>query len=49
MPPDPGEQELLAVDQVFHIFHSKFEMPSNMKVVSLKKLDNFYIVRFWSV
>jgi hypothetical protein len=31
------------------LFHSKFEMPSNMKVVSLEKLDNFYIERFWSV
>jgi hypothetical protein len=24
-------------------FHLKFEMPFNMKVVSLKKLDNFHI------
>jgi hypothetical protein len=38
-----------AVDQVFHPFRSKFEMPSNMKVVFLEKLDNFYIARMWSV
>jgi hypothetical protein len=31
------------------LFHSKFKMPPNMKVVSLEKLDNFYIGRFWSV
>jgi hypothetical protein len=24
-------------------------MPSDMKVVSLEKLDNFHIGRFWSV
>jgi hypothetical protein len=28
------------------LFHSKFEMPINMKVVSLKKLDNFHTSRF---
>jgi hypothetical protein len=28
------------------LFHYKFEMSSNMKVVSLEKLDNFYIGRF---
>jgi hypothetical protein len=27
------------------LFRSKFEMPSNMKVVFLKKLDNFYFGR----
>jgi hypothetical protein len=27
----------------FILFHSKFEMPINMKVVSLEKLDNFHI------
>jgi hypothetical protein len=48
MPPDPDEQ-LLAVDQVSTLFHSKIEMPSNMKVVSLEKLDNFCIGRFCSV
>jgi hypothetical protein len=31
------------------LFHSKFEMPFNMKIVSLKKLENYYIGRFWSV
>jgi hypothetical protein len=30
----------------FTFFHSKFEMPFNMKVVSLEKLDNFHIGRF---
>jgi hypothetical protein len=40
------EQELLTVDHVFILFHSKFEMPFNMKVVSLEKLDNFHIGRF---
>jgi hypothetical protein len=30
---------------LFTLFHTKFEMPSNMKVVSLGKLDNFYIGR----
>jgi hypothetical protein len=28
------------------IVHSEFAMPSNMKVVSLEKLENFYIGRF---
>jgi hypothetical protein len=28
------------------LFHSKLEMPSYMKVVSLNKLDNFHIGRF---
>jgi hypothetical protein len=49
MPPDPGEQELLQLTKFSTLFHSKFEIPSNMKVVSLEKLDNFYIGRFWSV
>jgi hypothetical protein len=30
----------------FILFHSKFEMPLNMKVASLDKLDNFRIGRF---
>jgi hypothetical protein len=30
----------------FFLFHSKFEMPFNMKVVSLEKLDNFHIGGF---
>jgi hypothetical protein len=46
MLPCLGEQELLAVDHNFILFHSKFEMPFNMKVVSLKKLDNFHIGGF---
>jgi hypothetical protein len=41
-----GKQELLAVDHVFRQFHSKFEMPIYMKVVSLDKLDNFIKVDF---
>jgi hypothetical protein len=28
------------------LFHSKFEMPFNMKVVSLEKPDNFHIGTF---
>jgi hypothetical protein len=31
------------------LFHFKFAMPPKSKVVSLEKLDNFYIRRFWSV
>jgi hypothetical protein len=38
-----------SVDQVFHLFHSKFEMPIYMKVASLNKLDNFHKGRFLSV
>jgi hypothetical protein len=41
-----GKQKLLAVDQVFTFFLSKFEMPIYMKVVSIDKLDNFHIGRF---
>jgi hypothetical protein len=33
----------------FTFFHSKFEMPLYMKVVSLNKLENFYKGRFLSV
>jgi hypothetical protein len=40
-----GELYLVVVDQVLTIFHSKFEMPPKSKVVSLEKLDNFYIGR----
>jgi hypothetical protein len=43
MPLSFSEHELLAVDQVFHFFLSKLEMPIYMKVVFLKKLDNFHI------
>jgi hypothetical protein len=31
----------------FTFFHSKFEMPIYMKVVSLNKLDNFHKSRFY--
>jgi hypothetical protein len=41
-----NEQEVLAVGQDFHPFHSKLEMPSYMKVVFLDKLNNFHIGRF---
>jgi hypothetical protein len=30
-------------------FHSKFEIPPKSKIVSLEKLDNFYIGRFYIV
>jgi hypothetical protein len=43
------EQEVLSFGQVFIFFHSKFEMPIYMKVVSLDKLDNFHKGRFLSV
>jgi hypothetical protein len=36
----------LQLTRFFTIFHSKFEMPSKSKVVSLEKLDKFYIDRF---
>jgi hypothetical protein len=29
-------------NQIFKLFHSKFEMPIYMKVVSLNKMDNFH-------
>jgi hypothetical protein len=29
-------------NQFFKLFHSKFEMPIYMKVVSLNKMDNFH-------
>jgi hypothetical protein len=44
-----SEQVVLSVDQVFHLFPSKFEMPIYMKVVSLNQLDNFHKGRFLSV
>jgi hypothetical protein len=49
MPLSFSEQEVLLVDQVFHLFPSKFEMPIYMKVVSLNKLDNFRNGSFLSV
>jgi hypothetical protein len=39
------EQCKLQLTKFFTLFRSEFEMPSNMKVVFLKKLDNFYIGR----
>jgi hypothetical protein len=30
------------LSKFFMLFHSKFEMPIYMKVVSLNKLDNFH-------
>jgi hypothetical protein len=33
----------LQLTKFFTIFHSKFEMSPRSKVVSLEKLDNFYI------
>jgi hypothetical protein len=49
MSPCLGEQEMMSVDQFFTNFLSKFEMPIYMKVVSLEKLEDFHIGRFWSV
>jgi hypothetical protein len=49
MPACVHEQEILTFEQVFMLFHSKFEMPIYMKVVSLNKLDNFHKGRFLSV
>jgi hypothetical protein len=46
MPPCLCAQELLAVDQIFMLFRSKFEMPIYTKVVSLNKMDNFHKGRF---
>jgi hypothetical protein len=46
MPPCLGEQELLAVDHNFILFHSKFEMPFYMKVVSLKNWTTFILGDF---
>jgi hypothetical protein len=48
MPLGVSEQEVLAVDQVFHLFPLEFEMLIYKKVVSLNKLDNFHNGRFWS-
>jgi hypothetical protein len=45
MPLDSGEQELLALTKLFHQFPLQI-VNGNMKVVSLEKLDNFYIERF---
>jgi hypothetical protein len=49
MPTGVSEQEVLSVDQVFHLFLSKFGMPLYMNVVFLNKLDNFHKGRFLSV
>jgi hypothetical protein len=37
-----GKQENLSCKGFFTIFHSTFEMPFYMKVVSLNKMDNFH-------
>jgi hypothetical protein len=37
------------LSKFFTFFHSKFEMPFYMKVVSLNKLGNFHKGRFLSV
>jgi hypothetical protein len=49
MPACVHEQEMLTLEQVFMPFHSKFEMPIYMKVVSLNKLENFPKGRILSV
>jgi hypothetical protein len=36
----------LQLTKFFTIFHYKFAMPPKSKIVSLEKLDNFYIGRF---
>jgi hypothetical protein len=42
----PMNSTRLQLTKFFTLFHSKFEMPPKSKVVSLEKLDNFYIGRF---
>jgi hypothetical protein len=49
MPACVHEQEMLTLEQVYHAFPLKFEMPIYMKVVSLNKLDNFPKGRILSV
>jgi hypothetical protein len=34
--------------EILNKFHSKFQMPPIIKIVSLEKANNFYIGRFWS-
>jgi hypothetical protein len=46
MPLYSGEQALLQLTKFSTLFQSKIELPSHMKVVSLEKLENFYIGRF---
>jgi hypothetical protein len=41
-----SEQELLQLTQFSTFFHSKFEMPSNMKVVSLEKTGQLL---YWEI
>jgi hypothetical protein len=41
--------EACPCNQFFKLFHSKFEMPIHMKVVSLNKMDNFHKGRILSV
>jgi hypothetical protein len=42
----PVNRSCCRLTTFFTNFHSKFEMPFYMKVVSLDKLDNFHIGRF---
>jgi hypothetical protein len=44
-----GQQWILSCNWFFKPFHSKFEMPFYMKVVSLIKMDNFHKGRILSV
>jgi hypothetical protein len=47
--PVSGNRRYWRLTKFFTKFHSKFEMPIYMKVVSLNKMDNFHKDRFWSV
>jgi hypothetical protein len=47
--PNSAHMSVYSLYQFFTNFPSKFGMPFNKKVVSLEKLDNFHIGRFWSV
>jgi hypothetical protein len=45
----PVNRRCCRLIKFFTNFHSKFEMPDYMKVVSLNKMDNFHKGRFLSV
>jgi hypothetical protein len=45
----PMNSTRLLLTKFFTIFYPKFEMPPKSKVVSFKKLDNFYNGRILSV
>jgi hypothetical protein len=49
MPPVSVNRRYWRLTKFFINFHSTFEMPIYMKVMSLNKLDNFHKGRFWSV